>query len=382
MHSSKSRDSVSLMAQTPAAEEAPGILLDLAALPPTPERLFEILNLVADCGYGRISIDWGASFPWSLDERFRAVHAYPEEVVAAIGRQAAAARLELIPVAPAPDALEFIHRHSGYRHLFRAGEAGLELDFTAAGGAKLYRDLVEDLLELLPGSRAIAFAAAALLPPTMEGWIGELSERGVRARPLVGNGGETTAAGSGPALHFADALFVCDGRAEADSSAGTHPAASLLFSFQAPRSSSPLRRPIELSLDWVVGRSPARGGPAHGKAAARIGAAARQAREAALRLDLLASRAWEEIRMIREGVALAALSDEAATGSLELRLERVQGVVAAGVRSCDELFSQLEKKIEPLPLQAALGSLVGPLEEEVHLLIPRVQLLGRRLRRH
>ncbi len=361
------------MAEEPGSREAPGIYLDLAVLPPTPGRLVEIVKLVADCGYGRVAVDWGSTFPWSLDVRFRAGHACPEEVVAAIARQVAAASLELIPVAPAPDSLEFIYRRSGYRHLFRRGETGLALNIASAGGAKLYRDLVEDMLELLPGSRTVAFAPAALLGPSMEGWVGELAERGVRARPLFASGPQGMAGEPQALPPRADALFLCDGRAEPDSSERQRAAASVLFSFQAPRGSPLLRRPIELALDWVADRAPA---PVAGSALR--GVPGREGREAADRLELLLTRAWAAVRAIREGLALAVLSDEAETGSLERLLSLLEADVAACSRSGDELFSLLKENIESEPLQAALGSLIEPLEEELHLFIPRVQLLGRR----
>ena len=364
------------MAQTRAAEAAPGIYLDLAALPPTPRRLAEILNLAADCGYGRVAIEWGSAFPWSLDARFRASYAYPEEVVAGIARQAAAEGIEIIPVAPAPDGLDFIYRHAGYRHLFRAGDAGPELDMAAAGGAKLYRDLVEDLFELLPQTRTVALASAEPLGPAMGGWLRELGGRGVRVRPLAPGGVKRAAAG--PDRLPADALVLCDGRVQPapDSPDGELSPGCLLLSFQASRGSPLLRRSIELSLDRVVDRAPA--GEAQ---AVRIGAVGRQSREAADRLDRRTSGAWDEIRMIREGVALATLADETETASLEVRLARLRDAVATCAQSSGELLSLLEEKIEAAPLQAAVASLVEPLEEELHLLIPRVQLLGRRSRR-
>lgn len=326
-----------------AARGGPGLYLDLRVLPPTPQRLFEIIDLAGRCGFVRLAVDWGASFPWSLDERFRAAHAYPEEVVAGLGRRAALLGMELIQVAPAPGCLDFVHRLPGFRHLFRADGEMVELDLAAAGGLKLYQDLVEELLELPPGSREVALA-----PPASEllaEWLEELSGRGVRVEPLhLERIPPGASFGAVTSRRRAGLPFLC---------------------LQGAPGGSPLRRSIELSLDLLAASSPA-------------AADAARTRATLDRLLERADRAWTEVRAIREALANRELSGGEAAAGLSARLSRLTEVLREAEERARAFEAMLGGRVEPGPLEAALGSTIAPITEELHLLIPRVQLAERR----
>jgi len=53
-----------------------GIQLDLTGVPPTAERLLELLELFAAARYNVVLVQWEDSFPWTVDERFRSPTAY------------------------------------------------------------------------------------------------------------------------------------------------------------------------------------------------------------------------------------------------------------------------------------------------------------------
>lgn len=132
-----------------------GVHLDLKGLPPTPERLVELLNVFAAARYNVVLVEWEDSFPWTVDERFRSHTAYTPEDVALFCKAAADLRLELIPLVQCLGHMETPLSVPGYEHLREVPDNESGLNPLAPGARELIQNMVDDVLRLMPGTSHI-----------------------------------------------------------------------------------------------------------------------------------------------------------------------------------------------------------------------------------
>ncbi len=121
-------------------------ILDLRGIIPSVERLETLLPEFLADGVSGLAIDWGESFPWSLDDRLsRSV--FPEIVVQrvaeAVARSGALLWFVWRGLPPGYEAF------TGYRSICGAASRGGEA--SARRLEKLAGDLYDDVLSLLPG---------------------------------------------------------------------------------------------------------------------------------------------------------------------------------------------------------------------------------------
>jgi hexosaminidase len=130
-----------------------GIHLDLTGLPPTAERLLELLELFAAARYNVVLVQWEDSYPWTVDERFRSPTAYSPEDIVRFRDKAAALGLELIPLVQCLGHMETPLSVPGYEHLRELPDDETGLNPLAPGARELIQSMVDDVLKLMPDVR-------------------------------------------------------------------------------------------------------------------------------------------------------------------------------------------------------------------------------------
>ncbi len=374
----------------------------LSELRPTAQRLRELVSLFGRWRYHAVYIDWGNSFPWSFDDRFRNPDAYREELVAGVFRDGK--EIKVNSVFPAPHELEFVSRVASYQHLFRFEKEGPILDLGEPAGRKFYGDLVDDFLGLLadPGTVLLSWRERHLPLSTMVAALRLLRESGmpvaVRCCPSTPLTRETVDS------ILEDSEFVvvpgtvrsrlgdrwgerlvssCSVATERDREAAHEIARRLPAMISVgpdecadiEELSSPaknrfgddpagfLSESIELSLEHV--RSLGESGKGEGALdVRRIG-------EFAAGLSLSFDEAWRLIRRIRESIA-AGLERNETLESARVLLDRLHRVRLQAAGSAKDLLALMGDRIDPGRLQRALARRTGPLDEEYHMLFGRV----------
>lgn len=376
--------------------------LDLTVLPPTPQRLRELIESFARWGYGALYIEWGELFPWSLDERFRGTGFYSEELVAGLQREAAARGLELASVFPSPRSLGFVARIAAYRHLFswQGGRSVLDLDSQA--GRRFFEELVDDYLLLLPESQGVLLDLRSEVDSESQlGFMAKaFGERGVGVvAPAVGGrawpgppeasllaGAESLAASPDTALDAGvllartrvagereRALRLLGREKRRDEGRGRLP--RLLLSFQEPPPGRGRRPALFDSVELALGvaQSLAEGG-GDGEAAGRPPVAAEE-------LEARIEESWGYIRGIRELLveeAVAVQPSPPRAGELQALRGRLEAVRMQAGRLASLLAERFAERVDPPSLAGAIEALLLPLREESLLLEPRIALAAKR----
>ncbi len=129
--------------------------LDLKGLPPTFERLIDLLAVVRAARYNALVVEWEDMFPWTVDEGFRCETAYTPDDVRAFHEAAAREGLEVIPLVQCLGHMETPLRLERYRHLREVPDSASDLNPLAQGARELVAAMVEDVLRLSPGVRRL-----------------------------------------------------------------------------------------------------------------------------------------------------------------------------------------------------------------------------------
>jgi len=125
--------------------------LDLKGVPPTPERLVDLLRVFAALRYNAVLVEWEDTFPWTVDERFRSETAYTPEQVERFRDAAAGLGIELIPLVQCLGHMETPLGTPGYEHLREVADRADVLNPLANGARELVEGMVDDVLALMPG---------------------------------------------------------------------------------------------------------------------------------------------------------------------------------------------------------------------------------------
>lgn len=137
---------------TPCFEKR-GVHLDLKGVPPTAERMVELLRIFAAMRYNVVLIEWEDSFPWTVDERFRSPTAYLPEDIACFVATAEALGIELIPLVQCLGHMENPLSVEGYQHLREIPDIEAGLNPLAPGARELVQSMVDDVLRLMPDTK-------------------------------------------------------------------------------------------------------------------------------------------------------------------------------------------------------------------------------------
>ncbi len=127
--------------------------LDLKGLPPTPERLMGLLPILKLAGYNAVLAEWEDTFPWTVDERFRGETFYSAELVQSFQAKAAELGIEIIPLVQCLGHMETPLQIADYAHLREVPDRTDCLNPLAAGATELIRDMVDNVLAVMPGLR-------------------------------------------------------------------------------------------------------------------------------------------------------------------------------------------------------------------------------------
>ncbi len=127
--------------------------LDLKGVPPTFERLLELVKVFAACRYNAIVVEWEDQFPWTVDKAFRSPTCYTPDQVKQFHAAADEAGLEIIPLVQCLGHLEWILTPPGREHLRELPEKSDVINPLAAGARELIEALVSDVLKLTPNVR-------------------------------------------------------------------------------------------------------------------------------------------------------------------------------------------------------------------------------------
>lgn len=141
---------------TPAPPSAPrpiAVHLDLKGLPPSDDRLIELLGFFRHAGYNAVLVEWEDAFPWTVDKRFRSPTAYTPDTVRRFVDRAAELKLELIPLVQCLGHMETPLSIPDYAHLRETPDMCDCLNPLADGARELIRAMVDDVLALMPGVR-------------------------------------------------------------------------------------------------------------------------------------------------------------------------------------------------------------------------------------
>ncbi|MBI5832762.1 MAG: family 20 glycosylhydrolase [Armatimonadetes bacterium] len=129
------------------------IHLDLKGVPPTPERLISLLDVLSAAKYNAIVAEWEDTFPWTVDPRFRCETAYTRDEVLRFAAAAAQRGIEIISLVQCLGHMETPLSVAGYEHLREVPHKSDVLNPLAPGARELVQAMVDDVLELLPDQR-------------------------------------------------------------------------------------------------------------------------------------------------------------------------------------------------------------------------------------
>jgi len=127
-----------------------GVHLDLKGVPPTADRLVELLKLFAAARYNVVLAEWEDTFPWTVDERFRSPTAYTPDDIRRFQATAGELGIEIIPLVQCLGHMETPLSVPGYEHLRTMPNNSSELNPLADGARELVQNMVDDVLSLLP----------------------------------------------------------------------------------------------------------------------------------------------------------------------------------------------------------------------------------------
>jgi hypothetical protein len=134
------------------------LYFDFTELQPDDNYFFN--NFASDCiacGADTVFIDWGSSFPWTIDKRLSLFDHLHEKTVTAFSLKKITRDLNIIPVFPFIGGMDFILSFPSFCHL-RTAESSCALNPAAAGTSSLLNEIADDYLSLMSEkSSAAAF---------------------------------------------------------------------------------------------------------------------------------------------------------------------------------------------------------------------------------
>ncbi len=130
--------------------EIRGIHLDLKGLPPAPDRLLELLDIMAAAGINCVLVEWEDMYPWKKYPELRNRTAYSEETVEKFFAKAEKLSIEIIPLVQSLGHLETVLSKKRFQNLRELDNTG-ELCPSKKGSVELVISLVDDILRTHTG---------------------------------------------------------------------------------------------------------------------------------------------------------------------------------------------------------------------------------------
>lgn len=126
------------------------IHLDLKGLPPTPKRLLELLDILAELRYNTILVEWENMFPWTVDSEFRSPKYYTPKQLDGFYKKAKELKIELIPLVQTIGHMETFLSPPKYKHLRECPDKSDVINPLAKGSKSFIESLVNDVLKQMP----------------------------------------------------------------------------------------------------------------------------------------------------------------------------------------------------------------------------------------
>jgi len=127
-----------------------GVHLDLKGVPPTFDRLIQLLDVFVAARYNAVLVEWEDMFPWTVDDRFRCETAYSADEVRQFHAEAADRGLQVIPLVQCLGHMETPLSLSEYAKLREVPHVADTLNPLAEGARQLVESMVDDVLALTP----------------------------------------------------------------------------------------------------------------------------------------------------------------------------------------------------------------------------------------
>jgi hypothetical protein len=127
-----------------------GVHLDLKGVPPTAERLTELLKIISAARYNVVLVEWEDMFPWKVDKRFRSATAYSVENIKHFLKTAQDINIEVIPLVQCLGHMQTPLSVPGYEKLRADPENPADLNPLAPGAGNLIQKMIDDILEVMP----------------------------------------------------------------------------------------------------------------------------------------------------------------------------------------------------------------------------------------
>lgn len=128
-----------------------GIHLDLKGLPPTPERLLELLEIMAGVGINCVLVEWEDMYPWKKYPELQNRTAYSEKTVDRFFTKAEKLSIEVIPLVQSLGHMENVLSKKRFKKLRELDDSVAELCPCKQESQELVISLVEDVLRTHKG---------------------------------------------------------------------------------------------------------------------------------------------------------------------------------------------------------------------------------------
>lgn len=122
--------------------------LDLKGVPPTFERLIDLLDIFKVGGYNAVLVEWEDMFSWTIDERFQSETAYSAKQIKKFHQVAKTKGFEIIPLIQCLGHLETFLKFDDYSCLREVENKTDCINPLADGAAELISKIIDDVLSL------------------------------------------------------------------------------------------------------------------------------------------------------------------------------------------------------------------------------------------
>lgn len=125
---------------------------DFSTFPVNNNIILKIIDSAVISGFKMIFINFGGSFPWSMDNILLSEYSYPEKVIEKIVNICRQHEIILVPVLSIMINSDFILRTKKYNYLIDDDKKINGLDPSAAGAEKFIEELIDDIFNILTNS--------------------------------------------------------------------------------------------------------------------------------------------------------------------------------------------------------------------------------------
>ncbi len=133
------------------------LFIDFSILHPVPERVCDIIRAARNRGCTDMVVNWGGSFPWTVNKAMRNEYSFPEEAVAGFCSLAERTGISILPYLPSLDKVEFALSTDCLSFFKRNTAKGtVALDPARPGVVPFLTAVLEDQYELFPDALFLA----------------------------------------------------------------------------------------------------------------------------------------------------------------------------------------------------------------------------------